>query len=130
LELFGELGELSPGGGGWRGRAAQTLDSINSDTILSYSESNPKVTKAVEKRLADIRSNPKSVKFSDALAVAEHYFGEPRVSGSSHHVFKMPWAGDPRINLQKDGSSAKAYQVRQLLAAIDRLTALKAGEME
>ncbi len=87
------------------------------------------VAKAIEKRLADIRSNPKSVSFSDALAVAEHYFGEPRVSGS-HHVFKMPWPRDPRVNLQKANGGAKPYQVRQLLAAIDKLTALKAGEME
>jgi hypothetical protein len=87
------------------------------------------VTRAIQKRLADIRSNPKSVSFSDALAVAEHYFGEPRVSGS-HHVFKTPWPGDPRINLQKAKSGAKPYQVRQLLAAIDKLMALKAGEME
>ena len=36
------------------------------------------MAKAIQKRLADMRSNPKSVSFSDALAVAEHYFGEPR----------------------------------------------------
>ncbi|MGH7057654.1 MAG: hypothetical protein ACREFZ_07170 [Acetobacteraceae bacterium] len=53
------------------------------------------------------------------MKVAEHYFGKPRAHGS-HHVFKMPWAGDPRINLQNDGGEAKAYQVRQLLAAIER----------
>jgi hypothetical protein len=87
------------------------------------------VTKAIQKRLADIRSNPKSVSFSDALAVAEHFFGESRISGS-HHIFKTPWPGDPRINLQKSKGGAKAYQMRQLLAAIDKLTALKAGEVE
>jgi len=34
----------------------------------------------------------------------------------------MPWPGNPRVNLQrsKDGR-AKAYQVGQLLNAIDRL---------
>ena len=31
-----------------------------------------------------------------------------------------PWVGDPRVNLQRDGRDAKAYQVRQLLRAIDR----------
>jgi hypothetical protein len=87
------------------------------------------VTKAIKKRLAEMRDNPQSVSFSDALRVAEHYFGEPRVSGGSHHVFKTPWPGDPRINLQKaKGGDAKPYQVRQLLAAIDLLAALKAGE--
>lgn len=84
------------------------------------------MAKAIEKRLAGMRSNPASVSFSDALKVAEHYFGEPRTSGS-HYIFKMPWAGDPRINLQEaDGGGAKPYQVRQLLVAIDLLTALKA----
>jgi hypothetical protein len=87
------------------------------------------VTKAIQKRLADMRSNPKSVSFSDALAVAAHFFGESRISGS-HHIFQMPWPGDPRINLQKAQGGAKPYQVRQLLAAIDKLTALKAGEVE
>ena len=86
--------------------------------------------KAIQKRLADMRGNPKSVRLSDALAVAEHYFGEPRVEGS-HHIFKTPWPGDPRINFQKaKGGGAKPYQVRQLLAAIDKFTAIKAGKME
>jgi hypothetical protein len=40
---------------------------------------------------------------------------------SSHHVWKMPWPGDPRVYLQPgDGGKAKAYQVRQLLQAIAR----------
>jgi len=33
----------------------------------------------------------------------------------------MPWAGDPRINVQDSQGLAKAYQVKQVLAAIDRL---------
>ena len=36
-------------------------------------------------------------------------------------VFKTPWVGDPRINIQNDKGKAKAYQVRQVLLAIDRL---------
>jgi len=39
-------------------------------------------------------------------------------------VWKMPWPGDPRVNLQMgEGGKAKAYQVRQALQAIDRLRA-------
>lgn len=88
------------------------------------------VTKAIQKRLSGMRSNPNSVGFSDALRVAEYYFGELRIS-SSHHIFKTPWAGDPRINLQETkGGGAKPYQVRQLLAAMDRLTALRGQEKE
>jgi hypothetical protein len=38
--------------------------------------------------------------------------------GTSHKIYKTLWQGDPRVNIQrgKDGS-AKAYQVRQVLAA-------------
>ena len=65
-----------------------------------------------------MRENPKGVRFADARKVATHFFGEPRASGSSHFVWKMPWPGDPRVNLQNAGGKAKPYQVRQLLAAI------------
>ncbi len=38
-------------------------------------------------------------------------------------VFKMPWAGDPRVNIQRAGNGkAKTYQVRQVLEAIDKMT--------
>jgi len=36
-------------------------------------------------------------------------------------VFKTPWPGDPRVNIQNDKGKAKAYQVRQILMAIDKL---------
>lgn len=42
-------------------------------------------------------------------------------SGASHAVFKTPWPGDPRVNIQEEKGKAKVYQVRQVLAAIDRL---------
>ncbi|AVI03669.1 HicA-like toxin [Gordonia phage Confidence] len=36
-------------------------------------------------------------------------------------MFRMPWSGDPRVNIQKNkDGTAKAYQVRQVLAAIER----------
>jgi hypothetical protein len=41
----------------------------------------------------------------------------------------MPWPGDPRVNLQAaENGKAKAYQVRQLLAAIDRLEMMHAQQ--
>lgn len=47
---------------------------------------------------------------------------EPRQSGTSHAVFKTPWPGDPRVNIQRSrGGEAKPYQVRQVLKAIDKL---------
>ena len=36
-------------------------------------------------------------------------------------MFKMPWQGDPRINIQDASGKAKPYQVRQVLQAIDKL---------
>ncbi|MBN1643588.1 MAG: hypothetical protein JW856_02045 [Dehalococcoidales bacterium] len=64
--------------------------------------------------------NPKDVRFSDICKVCDYYFGEPRASGS-HRIYKTPWQGDPRINIQDDNGKAKAYQVRQVLQAIKKL---------
>lgn len=85
--------------------------------LVSHGEPVPK---QIEKLLAEMRATPKAISFSDAMKVAEHYFGESRQKGS-HHIFKMPWAGNPRINLQDDGDNAKAYQVRQIVDAVDKL---------
>ena len=65
-------------------------------------------------------SSPNNVRFADLLAICGRYFGKPRISGS-HHIFKTPWQGDPRLNLQRDGSKAKPYQVRDVLKAIKKL---------
>lgn len=75
----------------------------------------------VEKLLLSMRNSPRSVSYKDLRAVCVHFFGEPRQGGTSHAVFKTPWAGDPRVNIQKSGSGAKPYQVRQVLKAIDKL---------
>ena len=62
-----------------------------------------------------------NVRFAAACKVADAFFGEPRQRGTSHRVWKTPWAGDPRVNMQEgEGGKAKTYQVKQLLAAIDR----------
>ena len=78
--------------------------------------------KALEKIVSRMRENPGDVRFEDLSKVCDHYFGGPRSSGS-HRIYKMPWQGDPRINIQDDGGKAKAYQVRQVLLAIDKLGA-------
>ena len=71
--------------------------------------------------IARMRENPRSVKFSDLEKVCDALFGEPRQSGSSHRVYRMPWRGDPRVNIQNDHGQAKPYQVRQVIKAIDKL---------
>ena len=71
--------------------------------------------------LAVMRSNPASVKFADLEKVCQHYFGKPRQSGTSHQVYRTPWPGNPRVNIQNNKGHAKPYQVRQILAAIEKL---------
>lgn len=75
----------------------------------------------IEKLLIKIRRNDKNVRFADLCKVCEHFFGKSRQSGSSHMVFKTPWQGDPRVNIQNSKGKAKVYQVRQVLEAISRL---------
>jgi hypothetical protein len=84
---------------------------INSDTMNKIND-----------LLESMRSNPKGIRFSDLCAVCDLYFGQPRQSGSSHRVYKTPWLGDPRVNIQNEIGMAKAYQVRQVVKAIDRLS--------
>jgi len=76
---------------------------------------------SVDKLEASMRASPANTRYRDLHKVCVHYFGDPRQEGTSHAVFKMPWAGDPRVNIQNNKGRAKAYQVRQALAAIDRL---------
>ncbi len=68
----------------------------------------------------NLLSNPKNVKFNDLLKICTQYFGNPRIRGS-HHIFKTPWKGDPRINIQKDGKMAKPYQVKLVIEALKKL---------
>jgi hypothetical protein len=34
--------------------------------------------------------------------------------------YKTPWQGDPRVNIQNSKGKAKAYQVNQVLRAIEK----------
>jgi hypothetical protein len=76
---------------------------------------------SIEKILQKMAEQPNGVRFDELQKVCDQFFGLARQSGSSHAVFKMPWAGDPRVNIQNDKGKAKAYQVRQVLAAIEKL---------
>lgn len=78
---------------------------------------------ASKKILEAMRRTPKNVRFADLLKICVEHFGQPRQRGTSHAVFKTPWPGDPRVNIQESKGKAKAYQVRQVLLAIDRITA-------
>lgn len=76
----------------------------------------------IDELVAAMRNAPQNVSYNDLMKVCTHHFGEPRQQGTSHAVFKTPWQGDPRVNIQKaKGGGAKPYQVRQVLKAIDKL---------
>jgi len=68
-----------------------------------------------------MKQNPKGISFNDLCKVCDYFFGKPRQTGSSHRIYKTPWKGDPRINIQNEKGKAKSYQVNQVLLAIDRL---------
>ncbi len=76
--------------------------------------------KEIEKIVEQMRENPKNVKFDDLCKVCDYYFGNSRTRGS-HRIYKTPWQGDPRINIQDDDGKAKAYQVRQVIQAIEKM---------
>jgi hypothetical protein len=81
---------------------------------------------SVDHLLSSMRENPQNVRFADLEKVCTSLFGEPRRKATSHSVYKMPWQGDPRVNIQKDkGGKAKAYQVKQVLQAADKLKEMK-----
>ncbi len=82
----------------------------------------------VEDIVAAMRKNPKNIRFQDLCKVCDYYFGEPRQKGSSHRIYKTPWPGNPRVNLQNEKGRAKAYQVLQVLKAIDKLEAYDVEE--
>ena len=89
---------------------------IISDTILAGKMG------SIESIIQQMMGNPKGVRFADLCKVCEYYFGKARLK-SGHHIYKTPWQGDPRINIQNDKGKGKAYQVRQVLKAVKKLGA-------
>ena len=75
----------------------------------------------VDAILDQMQRNPGGIRFRDLCRVCDHFFGAARRSGTSHRVYRTPWQGDPRVNIQNAKGLAKAYQVRQVLLAIARL---------
>ena len=76
---------------------------------------------SIDDIVAKMKENPKGVRFADLAKVCEHYFGKPRSRGTSHRIYRTPWQGDPRVNIQNAKGQAKAYQVRKVLWAIERI---------
>lgn len=79
------------------------------------------MAKDIKKIVQQMKQGSNNVRFNDLCKVCERYFGSPRQSSGSHEVYKTPWAGDPRVNIQNDRGKGKSYQVKQVLQAIDKL---------
>jgi hypothetical protein len=75
----------------------------------------------IDEIITRMTQNPKGIRFNDLCKVCDHFFGEPRQRAGSHRVYKTPWQGDPRINIQNDKGKAKSYQVKQVLLALEKL---------
>lgn len=84
--------------------------------------------KRIQNILAAARDNPANVKYSELCRLCDHYFGKPKQKGTSHRVYKMPWPGDPRVNIQKKGNKAKPYQVKQVINAVNKLEGSSYGK--
>jgi hypothetical protein len=75
----------------------------------------------LEKLLTQLKTNPRNCRFQDLCKICDYYFGKPRQNKGSHRIYKTPWPGDPRINIQNHQGKAKVYQVKQVLSAIEKL---------
>jgi hypothetical protein len=75
----------------------------------------------IEDMLLQMKRKPKGVRYTDLCKICDYYFGKARPTSGSHRVYKTPWQGDPRINIQNFKGKAKAYQVKQVLMAIQKL---------
>jgi hypothetical protein len=73
-----------------------------------------------QKLLLKARGNPGGLLFTELQALAECFGFEHVRTRGSHHLFKRP-GHVALLNFQSRRGEARAYQVRQLLDAIDAI---------
>jgi hypothetical protein len=79
------------------------------------------------KLLAKAISSPANLRFSEACALARAFgFDLSRVNGS-HHIFARQSIPE-LLNLQEVEGKAKPYQIKQLLAIVERYNLSLGGE--
>lgn len=76
---------------------------------------------SIDEIIKELERSPSDIRFNRLCKICDYYFGEARQKGSSHRIYKTPWRGDPRVNIQEENGKAKAYQVRQVIKALKRL---------
>jgi len=86
------------------------------------------MTEKIDEIVERIKENASNVRFGELCKICEYYFGRARQSGGSHRIYRTPWEGNPRINIQDEHGRAKTYQVRQVLAAINKLIVERSHE--
>lgn len=65
-------------------------------------------------RVSDLR-------FEELYDLCEFFFGAPCQRGTGFAVFSMPWPDDPLLSIQDQDGRARPHQVRQVIAAIERM---------
>lgn len=74
----------------------------------------------IREYLNELEGSKTNIRFQRLVTICENVFGDYRTKGS-HHIFKTPWPGDPRINIQDaGGGEAKSYQVRQVKRSLSK----------
>ena len=76
---------------------------------------------SIDDVVKQLEESPSNVRFADLCKICDYYFGEARQKSSSHCIYKTPWQGNPRLNIQEKNGKGKDYQVRQVIKAIKRL---------
>ena len=92
------------------------LDSLDNSIIIDII-----CMKHIKEIHEKLKQNQKNVRFTELKKLCDFYFGAPRQSSGSHQIYRTPWIGDPRINIQNCKGRAKVYQVKQVLSAIEKL---------
>ena len=78
--------------------------------------------------LIQMKKNLSDVRFTDLSKGCIYNFGQARQKDESRHVYKTPWQGDSRINMQNHQGKAKAGQVKQVMAEVHGNPAFQAAE--
>ena len=71
------------------------------------------------KLLAKARNNPAGIRFSELCSLAEH-FGFRKKGGKGSHIVYVRENVEEILTFQNVKGKAKPYQVRQLLALLDK----------
>lgn len=109
------------GGHGWPSPTnTNSISGHGLHSVLTYGANSGTISpmSSAKKILEQLRREPTNVRFADLREACEAFFGEPHQNGTSHLIFKMPWQGDPRVNIQDAGGKAKPYQVRYGIAGV------------